>query len=74
MEIDTCLETQQSGIALSVGIGKVSLLDLLVKSMSEDVIVYTISKQRQLCRDVTRGEIESQVGLQTILCFKILLA
>ena len=74
VEIDTCLKAQQSGVVLSVGVGKISFLYLLVQSMSKDLIVYTVGKQCQLCRDITRGVIHSQVGLQAILCFKVLLS
>ena len=52
VEVHTSLKAQQSGIALCVGVSKVTFLNLLGHAMGEDVVVDAIGKESQLCRDI----------------------
>ena len=74
VEVHTSLKAQQSGIALRVGVSKVTFLNLLGHAMGEDVVVDAIGKESQLCRDILRGEVEPEVGLQAVFCLKLLVS
>ena len=40
--------------------------------MGEDVVVYAVGKECQLCRNVARREVHAQVGLQTVFRLQLL--
>ena len=48
VNVDACLEAQQSGIALRIGVGEVAFLDFLVQPMGEDIVVDEVGEERHL--------------------------
>ena len=74
VQVDTSFEAQQSCIPLRIGIRQVALLDLARYAMREDIVVDAIGKERQLCRHMARGEVESEVSLQTVFRLQLLIA
>ncbi len=71
MEVDSCFETQQSGVALSVLIGTQPFLHHQVDALGEDVVLDVVGKESHLCRNVLRGKVESQVCLPAVLWLQV---
>ena len=74
MNVHTSLEAQQARVTLGVGVGQVAFLHFFRHTMGEDVVVYAVGKECQLCRDVARREVHAQVGLQTVFRLQLLVA
>ena len=66
MEVDTRFEAKQTGIPLRIAINSL-FSNYPTLPFQEDVVVDAVGKERQLCRHIPRREVESQVGLQTVL-------
>ena len=67
VKVDTRFEAQQSGIPLSIGVCEIAFFNFLVQAMGEDIVVDAIGKEGYLCRYISRGEVNAEVSLQTIL-------
>ena len=74
VDIDAGLETQQSGVALGVGVGLVVGVGRHQVALQVDVVVDAVGKQRHLGTDVARGEVQPQVGLQAVFRLQLLVA
>jgi hypothetical protein len=68
VKVNTRFETQQSGIPLSIGVCEIAFFNFLFQTMGEDIGVDAIGKEGYLCRYISRGEVKTEVSLQTILC------
>ena len=74
MNVHASLEAQQPRVTLGVGVGQIAFLHFFRHAMGEDVIVYAVGKECQLCRDVARREVHAKVGLQTVFRLQLLVA
>ena len=79
VQIDRSLKTEQTGVALHIVIivqtvfcNLASLLAYVANGV--DIVVNTVGKKCELCREMLRREIHAEVSLQTVLSLQVMVA